>query len=158
MEKEIDHQTAIFAAGCFWGVEETFRTVPGVIETEVGYTGGHTENPTYEKVCAHNTGHAEAVKVTFDPNRISFKELLKIFWENHDPTTMNRQGPDVGDQYRSAIFFLNAEQQKEAQEMKEELNKSGKFSKPIVTEVTAAGPFYRAEEYHQKYVLKTGRN
>lgn len=147
---------ATFAAGCFWHVEETFAKTPGVIKTEVGFTGGDLKYPTYEQVCTHNTGHAEAVRVEFDPTKISYEELLEIFWECHDPTTLNRQGPDVGSQYRSAIFYHNEEQRKLAFQSKQELTDSGKYQHPIVTEITLAGPFYRAEEYHQKYFEKHG--
>ena len=147
-------EKATFAAGCFWGVEEAFTHLKGVKKTVVGYTGGHAKNPTYEEVCSHNTGHAETVQVTFDPKKISFKQLLSKFWEIHNPTTLNRQGPDIGNNYRSAIFYHSDEQKKEAEESKDELNKSGKFDNPIVTEITPAGPFYKAEEYHQKYYHK----
>jgi peptide-methionine (S)-S-oxide reductase len=150
-------EKATFAAGCFWGVEETFRTTPGVLETQVGYTGGKTEKPTYHEVCTDTTGHAEAVKVTYDPAKVSYGQLLNIFWENHNPTQMNRQGPDVGTQYRSAIFFHSPEQEREAIASKETLANSGKFSKPIATQIVQAEPFYRAEEYHQQYLLKRGR-
>lgn len=150
-------EKATFAAGCFWGVEETFRTTPGVLETQVGYTGGKTEKPTYHEVCTDTTGHAEAVEVTYDPAKVSYGQLLNIFWENHNPTQMNRQGPDVGAQYRSAIFFHSPEQEREAIASKEALAKSGKFSKPIATQIVKAEPFYRAEEYHQQYLLKRGR-
>ena len=149
-------ETATFAAGCFWGVEETFRQVPGVLSTTVGYTGGHTRNPTYRQVCTHTTGHAEALKIVFDPAKVSFAQLLDIFWANHDPTTLNRQGPDVGSQYRSAIFYHSKEQQKTAMESIEKLTKARKFQRPIVTEITAATEFWPAEEYHQKYFLKNG--
>lgn len=149
-------EKTIFAAGCFWGVEELFRTQPGVIETTVGYTGGKTKKPTYEEVCSHTTGHAEAVEIEFDPKKISYEELLDVFFKGHNPTTLNRQGPDVGDQYRSAIFYLNESQKEMAEEKKEELQKRAKYAEPIVTEITKAGPFYRAEEYHQKYFLKNG--
>jgi peptide-methionine (S)-S-oxide reductase len=147
---------ATFAAGCFWGVEEVFRNTPGVISTQVGYTGGHTENPSYEEVCTDRTGHAEAVEVEYDPQRISYRELLDVFWANHDPTTPNRQGPDVGTQYRSAIFVHNEEQEREAQASRDALASSGKLRRPIVTEIVKAGPFYRAEEYHQQYLAKRG--
>jgi len=147
-------ETATLAAGCFWGVEEIFRTQPGVIQTEVGYTGGHTENPTYKQVCYENTGHAEAVVVTFDPEMISYEKLVRTFFDLHDPTTVNRQGPDVGSQYRSAIFYHSSAQKETAEKIKDELNKSEKFSDPIVTEIVAAPTFWRAEEYHQKYFLK----
>jgi peptide-methionine (S)-S-oxide reductase len=147
---------ASFAAGCFWGVEAAFRQIPGVLATAVGYEGGSTENPTYEQVCAKNTGHAETVEVDYDPKRVSFPQLLKVFWENHDPTTLNRQGPDVGEQYRSAIFFHDAEQEREARASKEELEKSGRYRRPVVTEITPASKFWRAEDYHQQYLEKRG--
>ena len=150
-------EKATFAAGCFWGVEETFRTTPGVLETQGGYTGGQTVSPTYHDVCTDTTGHAEAVEVTYDPAKVSYDDLLKIFWENHNPTQMNRQGPDVGSQYRSAIFFHSAEQERSALASKEALAKSGKFARPIATQIVKAEPFYRAEEYHQQYLLKRGR-
>jgi len=152
------HEIATFAAGCFWGVESAFRELigKGVISTRVGYTGGHTENPTYEDVCSHTTGHAEAVEVTFDPAKISYSKLLNVFWSIHDPTTLNRQGPDVGDQYRSAIFYHSDEQRKLAEDSKAELEKSGKYGKPVVTEITQAGVFYPAEDYHQQYFEKRG--
>jgi peptide-methionine (S)-S-oxide reductase len=147
---------ATFAAGCFWGVEEAFRKIKGITATAVGYSGGTMVKPTYEEVCTDRTGHAEVVQVEFDPDRISYDELLEVFWENHDPTTLNRQGPDVGTQYRSAIFYHNAAQKASAEASKEKLQKSGKYKRPIVTEITAAGPFYRAEEYHQQYLAKRG--
>lgn len=147
---------AIFAAGCFWGVEELFRRLPGVVETTVGYTGGKTRNPSYEDVCSHTTDHAEAVEVEFNPAKISYSELLDVFWKGHDPTTLNRQGPDVGDQYRSAIFYLDEAQKEAAEVSKEELQSKTKYAKPVVTEITKASPFYRAEEYHQEYFLKNG--
>ena len=150
-------EKATFAAGCFWGGEETFRTTPGGLETQVGYTGGQTVSPTYHDVCTDTTGHAEAVEVTYDPAKVSYDDLLKIFWENHNPTQMNRQGPDVGSQYRSAIFFHSAEQERSALASKEALAKSGKFARPIATQIVKAEPFYRAEEYHQQYLLKRGR-
>jgi len=149
---------ATFAAGCFWGVEARFRAVPGVLDTMVGYTGGHTENPTYEEVCSHTTGHAEAVQVTFDPGKVTFEALLAIFWNLHDPTTRNRQGPDVGSQYRSAIFTHTPEQKRAAEASKRRLAESGKHgAKPIVTEITPATTFWRAEEYHQRYLEKRGQ-
>ena len=147
---------ATFAAGCFWGVEETFRRVPGVVSTRVGYTGGKLENPTYGDVCSGTTGHAEAVEVEYDPDLISYEELLAIFWESHDPTTPNRQGPDVGEQYRSAVFFHDIEQQASAVAFEERLGRSGRYAKPIVTEITKATTFYPAEEYHQRYLEKQG--
>jgi peptide-methionine (S)-S-oxide reductase len=149
-------EKATFGAGCFWGVEEKFRQTRGVLETKVGYSGGHTENPTYEQVCGKQTGHAEVVEVTFDPAVISYEQLLKIFFEMHDPTTLNRQGPDHGSQYRSAIYFHSAEQEQQAKETIAALTTAKAFRDPIVTEVTAAKPFYDAEEYHQKYLAKRG--
>jgi peptide-methionine (S)-S-oxide reductase len=147
---------ASFAAGCFWGVEAAFRQVEGVRETAVGYSGGRTEDPTYESVCAGRTGHAEAVEVEFDPAKVSYEQLLDVFWENHDPTTLNRQGPDVGEQYRSAIFFSTPEQEAAAIASKKAREKSGRYKRPIVTEITPASTFYRAEEYHQRYLEKHG--
>jgi peptide-methionine (S)-S-oxide reductase len=147
---------ATFAAGCFWGVEAAFRNVPGVIDTAVGYMGGSMENPTYEDVCTDRTGHAEVVQVEYDPGRVTYDELLRTFFENHDPTQLNRQGPDVGTQYRSAVFFHDAEQAAAARAAKNELEKSGRFRRPIATEITAAGPFWRGEEYHQRYLEKRG--
>lgn len=147
---------ATFAAGCFWGVEETFRQLPGVVDTKVGYTGGNCPDPTYEMVCSDATGHAEAVEVTFDPTKINYEKLLGVFWDNHNPTTKNRQGPDIGDQYRSGIFYHSPEQKRIAEESKAELEKSGKWKAPIVTEIVAATTFYSAEEYHQKYLMKRG--
>ncbi len=149
-------EKATFAAGCFWGVEETFRTLPGVRKTSVGYTGGKTKNPTYEQVCANNTGHAEAIEIEFDPKKISYEKLLSIFFANHDPTQLNRQGPDVGEQYRSAVFFHSKKQRELAQKAKMELEKSKKFPRPVVTQVVPAPEFYPAEEYHQKYLQKRG--
>lgn len=151
-------EKAIFAAGCFWGVEENFRRLKGVKSTQVGYSGGHTEKPTYEQVCSKTTNHAEVVEVDFDPTEISYKELVRFFFEIHDPTTLNRQGPDIGSQYRSAIFYLSPEQLATASSVKEELDKAGKFGKPIVTEISEAKPFWRAEEYHQQYLAKRGIN
>ncbi|MBX3193169.1 MAG: peptide-methionine (S)-S-oxide reductase MsrA [Labilithrix sp.] len=148
------HELAAFAAGCFWGVEDNFRQVPGVIATAVGYTGGHTEDPTYEAVCSHTTGHAEAVLVEYDPKKISFDELLVVFFKNHDPTTLNRQGPDRGDQYRSAIFTFSEAQANQARAAMAREEKV--IGKKIVTRVDPIGRFYRAEEYHQQYDEKTG--
>jgi peptide methionine sulfoxide reductase msrA/msrB len=148
---------ASFGAGCFWGVEATFREVPGVRETEVGYQGGKTKNPTYEAVCSHGTGHAEVVHVEFDPAEVSYTKLLEVFFENHDPTTVDRQGPDVGDQYRSVIFYYTAEQKKAAETMIARLESEKRFRGPIVTQVVAAPEFYRAEEYHQQYLAKRGQ-
>ncbi len=147
---------ATFAAGCFWGVEETFRQVEGVTSTAVGYIGGSLENPSYEQVCRGSTGHAEAVQIDFDPDRVSYEELLEVFWKIHDPTTLNRQGPDHGSQYRSAVFFHDTEQQQTALASKEKLQKSGRYPGLIVTEITSALPFFRAEEYHQQYLTKRG--
>ncbi|HYL47546.1 MAG TPA: peptide-methionine (S)-S-oxide reductase MsrA [Candidatus Limnocylindrales bacterium] len=147
---------ATFAAGCFWGVEDAFRQVKGVKSTTVGYTGGTPKYPTYEQVCSDGTGHAEAVEVEFDPAQVNYEQLLKLFWEIHDPTTKNRQGPDVGSQYRSTIFYHDAAQQAAAQASKEALEKSGKFRRAIVTEITAAPEFNRAEDYHQQYFEKRG--
>lgn len=145
---------ATFAAGCFWGVEATFRKLPGVIDAIVGYTGGHTTNPTYREVCSHNTGHAEAVQIEYDPNQITYEQLLDVFWRSHTPTQLNRQGPDIGSQYRSAIFFHSPEQEKAAIASKQALAQSGIFKDPIVTEIKPAAEFYKAEEYHQRYVEK----
>ena len=147
---------ATFAAGCFWGVEDTFRQVKGVLSTTVGYTGGTAKNPSYKEVCTGRTGHAEAVEVEFDPAQVSYDQLLSVFWKSHDPTTMNRQGPDVGTQYRSAIFFHDAAQEAAARASKAALEKSGTFKKPIVTEIKPASDFYRAEDYHQQYFEKQG--
>jgi peptide-methionine (S)-S-oxide reductase len=147
---------ALFGAGCFWGVEAAFRQVEGVLATAVGYSGGRLENPTYENVCSGRTGHAEVVEVEYDPSKVSYDKLLDVFWENHDPTTLNRQGPDVGEQYRSAIFTLAPEQEAAARASKERLEKSGRYKRPIVTEITPASKFYRAEEYHQRYLEKHG--
>ncbi len=147
---------ATFAAGCFWGVEDAFRQVKGVTSTTVGYIGGTIKNPTYKEVCTDRTGHAEAVEVEFDPNQVSYRELLALFFQSHDPTTLNRQGPDFGSQYRSAIFFHDAEQEKEAREAKAALEKAGIFKRPIVTQIVAAPEFYRAKDYHQQYFEKQG--
>jgi methionine-S-sulfoxide reductase len=149
-------ETAVFAAGCFWGVQYYFDQVPGVIETEVGYTGGHTDNPSYEDVLTHTTGHAEATKIVFDPAKASFETLLKQFFRMHDPTQLNRQGPDVGDNYRSAIFYQDEEQKEAAQDVINELNKS-EFKGKIVTTLEKAGKFWPAEDYHQKFTERTGR-
>jgi peptide-methionine (S)-S-oxide reductase len=149
-------EKATFGAGCFWGVEAAFRQVKGVASTAVGYMGGKLRNPTYQDVCSDKTGHAEVVQVEFDPAQVSYDDLLRVFWENHDPTTMNRQGPDVGTQYRSAIFFHSPEQESAAKASKEALARSGTYKRPIVTEITPAGDFWRAEEYHQQYLEKRG--
>ncbi len=154
MEKRTEKAT--FGAGCFWGVEATFRRVKGVIDTAVGYAGGTLENPTYRDVCSKQTGHAEVVEVIYDPDQVSYGELLEVFWNNHNPTTLNRQGPDVGSQYRSAIFFHTPEQETVAQASLERLDRSGHFRRPIVTEITPASTFYRGEDYHQRYLEKRG--
>ena len=149
-------ETAVFAAGCFWGVEQVFRETDGVVATEVGYTGGHVENPTYEQVCRKGTGHAEAVKVEFDPAVVSYEKLLEIFWASHDPTQVNRQGPDVGDQYRTAIFTVNDAQREAAEKSRAAEDASGRHARPIATKIEPLGPWWRAEEYHQKYFEKKG--
>lgn len=149
---------ATFGAGCFWGVEETFRRTPGVIETAVGYEGGSQPKPTYEDVCTDTTGHAEVVEVEYDPEKVTFEQLLDVFWSAHDPTTLNRQGPDVGTQYRSAVFYHDEEQKAQAEASKARLDASGRFRRPVVTEITPALTFWRAEEYHQKYLAKRGRS
>jgi len=147
-------EKAIFGAGCFWGVESFFRQVPGVIDAVCGYAGGHLSNPTYEDVCSDKTGHAEVVEVTFDPAKISYANLVDVFFKNHDPTTVNRQGPDIGTQYRSMIFTLSPEQDSGAREKKAALEASGKYKRPVVTAIEAAPTFWRAEEYHQRYFEK----
>ncbi len=150
-------ETATFAAGCFWGVEVAFRNVEGVVDAAVGYTGGHAESPTYKQVCTGTTGHAEAVEVEFDPEKVSYEELLELFWNEHDPTQLNRQGPDFGTQYRSAIFFHSPEQEAAARASKEALEASGRFRRPVVTQIEPAATFWRAEEYHQQYLVKRGQ-
>ena len=150
-------EKATFGAGCFWGMEETFRNVKGVLSTSVGYAGGTQENPTYQDVCTDRTGHAEVVEVEFDPSQVSYDQLLDVFWSNHNPTTKNRQGPDVGTQYRSVIFYHSPEQQSAAKASKEKLEKSGRFIRPIVTQIEPASTFWRAEEYHQRYLQKRGQ-
>jgi peptide-methionine (S)-S-oxide reductase len=147
---------AIFAAGCFWGVEEAFARMPGVVRTQVGYTGGKIDHPDYRTVCGGATGHAEAVEVEYDPERVSYRDLVDAFFALHDPTTLNRQGPDVGTQYRSGVFWLDEDQRREAEAAKSALAGSGKFRRPIVTEITPASAFWRAEEYHQRYLAKRG--
>ncbi|WP_255336940.1 peptide-methionine (S)-S-oxide reductase MsrA [Methanosarcina sp. KYL-1] len=149
-------EKATFAAGCFWGIEAAFRQLKGVVATAVGYTGGHFENPTYEYVCTDKTGHAEAVRVIFDPAVVSYEALLDVFWQVHDPTTKNRQGPDVGSQYRSVIFYHSEEQKAAAFASREKLEKSGVFKDPIVTEIVPVSAFYMAEDYHQQYFEKKG--
>lgn len=151
-------QLATFGAGCFWGVEERFRTTPGVISTSVGYEGGTMENPTYEDVCTNATGHAEVVQIEFDPEQISYEALLEIFWANHNPTTLNRQGPDIGTQYRSVIFYHSPEQKTAAEKSKAALEASGKWKQSIVTQIVPAQTFYKAEDYHQQYLAKRGLN
>jgi peptide methionine sulfoxide reductase msrA/msrB len=155
-KKNGNTEKAVFAAGCFWGVEETFRNVKGVISTSAGYTGGKKENPAYEEVCSGKTGHAEAVEVIYNPSVVSYSQLLDIFWEMHNPTTLNRQGPDKGTQYRSAVFYTNESQKRLAAASKKEIDTSGKHQHPVVTEITQATQFYSAEEYHQKYYMKRG--
>ncbi len=147
---------ATFGAGCFWGVEATFRNIDGVLATEVGYSGGTTEDPTYTDVCADRTGHAEVVSVDYDPEQISYEKLLDVFWDSHDPTTRNQQGPDIGTQYRSVVFTHNEQQEKAARASKERLESSGRYANLIVTEIVPAATFYRAEEYHQRYLEKQG--
>ncbi|MHC1680919.1 MAG: peptide-methionine (S)-S-oxide reductase MsrA [Methanomassiliicoccales archaeon] len=147
---------ATFAAGCFWGVEATFMKVKGVVQTEVGYMGGHTESPTYRDVCTDRTGHAEVVQVTYDDSVVSFEHLLDVFWMSHDPTQKNRQGPDVGNQYRTAVFYHDEEQHTIAERSRSRMDASGRFKRPIATLLEKAGPFWMAEEYHQKYLQKKG--
>lgn len=147
-------EDALFAAGCFWGVQFYFDQVPGVVGTIVGYTGGHTSNPTYEEVCTHTTGHAEAVKITFDPSKVTYEVLLKHFFRMHDPSQLNRQGPDIGDQYRSAVFYYDDLQKKLAEKIRDQAQK--RLAKPIVTEISKADEFYEAEPYHQKFSERTG--
>jgi peptide-methionine (S)-S-oxide reductase len=149
-------EEATFGAGCFWGVEATFRQVEGVTGTAVGYMGGTLKNPTYQDVCTDRTGHVEVVHVEYDPSKVSFDQLLNVFWENHDPTTLNRQGPDLGTQYRSVIFFHTPQQEATAKASKEKLQASGKYKRPIVTEIVPAAEFWLAEDYHQRYLEKRG--
>jgi peptide-methionine (S)-S-oxide reductase len=156
MKKENRTELATFGAGCFWGIEEKLRTTRGVESTQAGYMGGWLEKPTYEEVCTRKTGHAEVVQVEFNPNNISYGKLLEIFFSSHDPTTPNRDGPNIGTQYRSIIFFYSKEQEKQAKGMKEKLEKEKRFSKPIITEILSASTFWKAEEYHQKYLMKRG--
>ena len=149
-------EKAMFGAGCFWGVETTFRNINGVTNAAVGYAGGTTDNPSYENVCTDRTGHAEVVEVEFDPTKVSYEQLLDVFWANHDPTTLNRQGPDVGTQYRSVIFTYSPEQKATAEKSKTAMDASGRFKRPIVTQIEPAPKFHRAEEYHQRYLEKRG--
>lgn len=150
-------EKATFGAGCFWGVEETFRTTKGVTGTAVGYAGGTKDNPSYQDVCTDETGHAEVVEVDFDPAQVSYEQLLDVFWNNHNPMQLNRQGPDVGTQYRSVIFYHSPEQKAAAEASKEKLTQSGRFPRPIVTLIEPAPKFWRAEDYHQQYLLKRGQ-
>ncbi len=154
--EDIQMAEATFGGGCFWGVEAVFRQVEGVTATEVGYAGGTTENPTYRDVCSDTTGHAEVVRVHYDPSRVSYEKLLEVFWNEHDPTTLDRQGPDIGSQYRSVIFYHDDQQKAAALASKKRLEESGRYKRPIVTQILPAGPFYRAEEYHQQYLEKRG--
>lgn len=149
-------EKATFGAGCFWGVEATFREIPGVVDASVGYEGGHTANPTYKDVCTDRTGHAEVVQVEYDPAKVSYDQLLDVFWKAHDPTQMNRQGPDVGTQYRSVIFFHTPEQEQTARASKTALEKSGRLRRSVATQIEPAGTFNRAEDYHQQYLTKRG--
>jgi len=157
MSNEIKTELATFGAGCFWGVEADFREVEGVVATAVGYEGGKTENPTYRDVCSHTTGHAEVVQVEFDPLKVSFDQLLHVFWANHDPTQVNRQGPDIGDQYRTVIFYHSEEQKAAAEASKAALEAANVFKKPIATQIVPAETFYIAEDYHQQYLEKRGQ-
>jgi len=156
-EMQASKQTAWFAAGCFWGVEAAFRRIDGVTATAVGYMGGHTANPNYRQVCSGGTGHAETVQVEYSPEKVAYEKLLEVFWGIHDPTTLNRQGPDVGTQYRSAIFVRDEPQYECAVRSREAVARSGRFAKPVITEIVKAGEFYMAEEYHQQYLEKQGR-
>ncbi len=151
-------EKATFGAGCFWGVEETFRNLEGVLSATVGYAGGTKDNPTYEEVCTDKTGHAEVVEVEFDPSQVSYDELLNTFWSNHNPTTLNRQGPDVGTQYRSVIFYHSPEQERAAKASKAKVEKSGRFNRSVVTQIEPAPKFWRAEEYHQRYLQMRGQS
>lgn len=147
-------KNATFAAGCFWGIEEAFRSVPGVADVTVGYSGGTTEDPTYEQVCAGDTGHAESVRVVYNPALVSYETLLDVFWQSHDPTQLNRQGPDVGTQYRSAVFYHDEQQRESAEKSRAALMRSGRLNRPVVTEISPAGPFWPAEEYHQQFLSR----
>ncbi len=153
---EQEMEKATFGGGCFWGVEAAFRQINGVVSTSVGYIGGNKENPTYEEVCGKSTGHAEAVEILFDPSQVSYEKLLETFWANHDPTQLNRQGPDIGSQYRSAIFYHSNDQKTAAEKSVESLTAQGIFQRPIVTEIVSAGTYYLAEDYHQQYLEKRG--
>jgi len=158
MSSEIKTELATFGAGCFWGVEADFRRIEGVVATAVGYEGGKTENPTYKEVCTDRTGHAEVVQVEFDPSKVTYDQLLHVFWTNHDPTQLNRQGPDFGSQYRSVIFYHTPEQHMLAERSKQLLIQAGTFKRPIATLIDPAGTFYQAEEYHQQYLEKRGQS
>lgn len=149
-------ERAYLAAGCFWGIEEVFRTTPGVVSTAVGYMGGHEESPTYERVCAGTTGHAETVEIVFDSEKISYEKILELFWKSHNPTQVNRQGPDVGEQYRSVIFYTSPQQQRIAEESKAAEQRNGGYHAPLATSIEPAQTFWKAEEYHQQYFLKNG--
>lgn len=151
-------EEATLGGGCFWGIEHAYRQLEGVIEVESGYSGGATENPSYEQVCAGTTGHTEVVNIQYDPSRVSYEELLKLFWQIHDPTTLNRQGPDIGTQYRSAIYYRTPEQESVAREAKDVLENSGNLRNPVVTEIAEFSQFYRAEEYHQRYFERHGHH
>ena len=155
---DIKSELADFGGGCFWGVEEVFRKIPGVINTEVGYEGGHTDNPTYEEVCTHTTGHAETVQIEFDSKEISYMHLLDVFFENHDPTQVNRQGPDIGDSYRSVIFYHDQKQHATAEKKIRELEQTDQYQDPIATQLIASSTFWKAEEYHQQYLHKRNLN
>ncbi len=157
-EDDMKTEKATFGAGCFWGIEAAFRKVSGVVDAAVGYSGGTLHNPTYPDVCAGHTGHAEVVELSFDPTQVSYAHLLDLFWRIHDPTTLNRQGPDVGSQYRSAIFFHTPEQEEAARASREKIGDSGRFRGEVVTEIALASTFYRAEEYHQRYLEKGGQS
>ena len=150
--------TAMFGAGCFWGVEEKFRTLPGVRATAVGYSGGHVEQPTYEQICTDTTGHVEVVEIQFNPDEIAYEKLLAVFFECHEPTQVNRQGPDFGKQYRTVVFYHDGEQQAAAEAIKSQLDSSGKFAKPIATAIEPAAKFWPAEDYHQQYLHKRGQS
>jgi peptide-methionine (S)-S-oxide reductase len=150
------HKLAVFGAGCFWGVESAFRAVEGVVDVAVGYAGGNVPKPNYRNVCSGKTGHAEVVQVEYDPARVSFEQLLEVFWQIHDPTTLNRQGPDFGTQYRSIVFYSDEHERKAAEESKRRLDESGKLGRPVVTQIVPAAEFYRAEEYHQRYYERMG--
>ena len=156
MKMTTTHKLAVFGAGCFWGVESAFRAVEGVVDVAVGYAGGTVPKPSYRTVCSGKTGHAEVVQVEYDPARVSFDQLIDVFWQNHDPTTLNRQGPDVGTQYRSIIFYSDEHERKAAEESKRRLDESGKLRRPVVTQIVPAAEFYRAEEYHQRYYERMG--